>query len=299
MSRSDEDLYSIGTASSMTGVNPATLRAWERRYGLVEPSRTAKGHRLYSDADIARIQRIVSLLDHGVAPSRIGSVLEAEEPGTSAPDEPGWEPLLHKMLGAVRRFDEPALDGVYREALAAWPLDAVTENLTVPMLRKLGERWESGEGLVAEEHFFRDYVRNAIGSRLFHRARPPSGHTLVTACMPGEEHDIGLLLFNLTAEQAGFRIVTLGANTPLEDLPHVAAVTRARALVLAAGYAPIDAEAQSELEHLVRRTSLPVFVGGRRSEKDGESISDAGAMPLGARITAAVKVLTRELGERP
>lgn len=295
MADNHDSLYPIRAVSAMTGVNAATLRAWERRYGLIEPSRTAKGHRLYSEADVARIRRIVTLLDQGMSPSQVGALLEAGRPAPASASGAGWDPLAQRMLDAVTRFDESDLDAVYRDALAAHPLNDVTENLTVPMLRRLGERWESGTGLVADEHFFRDYVRNALGSRLFHRARPQTGFTIVTACMPGEEHDIGLLLFNLSAEQEGIRVVSLGANTPLEDLPHVTAVTRARAIVLSTNYAAVDADVAQALRRLVADAGIPVFVGGQRSRSDREHIEQAGARALGERIGPAIRQLREAL----
>lgn len=295
MSREHESLYPIRAVSTMTGVNAATLRAWERRYGLIEPSRTAKGHRLYSPSDVARIHRIVELLDSGLPPSQIGAILntERERPGTGS--LPGWKPLRHQLLGCVRQFDEPGLFQVYREALASQPLDDVTENLTVPVLEELGNRWETGKGRVAEEHFFQQFVRNALGSRLFHRSWHPGPMTLITACLPGELHDIGLLLFNLSAESRGFRVVGLGADTPLADLPHVAGAAKAQAVVLSTTCTGITDSAALGLRELVDSLEIPVLIGGRQSETDRRPIEQAGATALGRRIGPALHDIHRLL----
>jgi len=143
---------------------------------------------------VERIRRILALLDQGMSPSQAGAALEAEHAARREDDNAGWEGLSKRLLEGIIRFDEAIIDRVYSDALSAHPLNQVIENLTIPMMQQLGERWESGEGMVAEEHFFRDYVRNALGSQLFHRPRPRAGSTIVTACIPDEEHDIGLLL---------------------------------------------------------------------------------------------------------
>jgi DNA-binding transcriptional MerR regulator/methylmalonyl-CoA mutase cobalamin-binding subunit len=295
MNHEHESLYPIRAVSTMTGVNAATLRAWERRYRLIEPSRTAKGHRLYSPSDVARIHRIVELLDSGLPPSQIGALLNAEKerPGTGTP--PGWKPLRHRLLSCVRQFDEPGLFRVYREALALHPLDDVTENLTVPVLEELGNRWEAGKGRIAEEHFFNQFVRNALGSRLFHRPWNPGPMTLVTACFPGELHDIGLLLFNLSAESRGYRIIGLGANTPLTDLPHVAGTTKAQAIVLSTTSTEVTDSAALGLRELVDSLEIPVLIGGKQSESDRRSIERAGATALGRRIGPALRDIHRLL----
>lgn len=296
MSHGEDSLYPIRAVSNMTGVNAATLRAWERRYGLIEPSRTPKGHRLYSAADIARIQRIVELLDQGMPPSQVGAVLDAPSEGALGAGLPGWSALRRRLLDAVRRFDEPAVFDIYREALANHPFDDVTESLTVPTLQSLGDRWQTGKGRVAEEHFFHHYVRNALGSQLFHRHGRPSGPMLVTACLPGEEHDIGLLLFNLSAESAGFRVVSLGANTPLDDLPHVVEMTRARAVVLSTSCTSVEGKVAANLRKLGATLTVPVLVGGRQSEIDRDRIERAGAITLGEHIRTAVRELHGVLG---
>ena len=126
------------------------------------------------------------------------------------------------MSSAVSRFDEPALERLYDDALATHPLDRVTSRLLLPLLAELGDRWESAEGSVAEEHFFATFLRNKIGARFHHRVVLTTGPMLLGACAPGEHHEIGLMLFALAAHGAGMSLgALLGANTPLADLPLV------------------------------------------------------------------------------
>ncbi|HYW75287.1 MAG TPA: MerR family transcriptional regulator [Gammaproteobacteria bacterium] len=289
--------YSISAVSEMTGVNPSTLRAWERRYGLLQPQRSEGGQRLYTTHDVDRVRRILACLDEGVMLSQVEAVLN-EMP--RRPDESGqeeWHRLRSDMIAAIKAFNETGIDAVYGEALALHPFAEVTEMLTVPVLEYLGRCWENGEGLVAEEHFFQMYVRNVLGARFFHRHRATHGRLLVAACVPGEQHDLGLLLFCLAAEAEGFRTINLGANTPLEELPQVAGRAGASAIVLAAGYGGIGADLAGRLRTLVTSEAGPVvLVGGRRVEAERQVIEDTGAHILGADIRDGIRRLWQMLG---
>jgi len=289
--------YSISAVSEMTGVNPSTLRAWERRYGLVRPQRSEGGQRLYTAEDVHRVRRILACLDEGVMLGQVEAVLNEGSRRGEQTGEEEWHRLRSRMIEAVEAFTETGLDAAYGEALALHPFSEVTEMLTVPVLEHLGQCWESGDGLVAEEHFFQMYVRNVLGARFFHRHRAAHGRILVAACLPGEQHDLGLLLFCLAAEAEGFRTINLGANTPMEELPQVAARSGASAIVLAAGYGGIGGDVADGLRALVDSDAGPVvLVGGRRVEAERQVIEDAGARVLGADIREGIRRLWQLLG---
>src|SRR5579859_2088458 len=103
------ELFPIRTVASLTGVKAITLRAWERRYGLIRPARTGKGHRLYTHADIEQIRRVLALLDRGVQISRVGEVLKAEVVAGEVSGRRHWDLYLSRMAAAVARFDEEEL----------------------------------------------------------------------------------------------------------------------------------------------------------------------------------------------
>ena len=169
------ELFPIRTVSNLTGVNAVTLRAWERRYGLIKPVRTASGHRLYGREQIDLIHRILGLMKKGLPISQVARTLMAPQ-AQSAPARQGpWYAYREDVVAAVSRFDEEALEEVYSGALALYPIETVTDRLLLPVLRELGRRWETGEGSVAEEHFFSVYVRDKLGARFHHRSRGSRG----------------------------------------------------------------------------------------------------------------------------
>lgn len=289
-SRIGEACYAISAVSEMTGESPATLRAWERRHGLLHPVRSEGGRRLYAPGDVQRVRRIRDCLERGVMLGQVAAVLDVDAGAVAGPTD--WGQLQAQLVIAVTNFDETALDAVYGRAFALYDFAEVTESLTVPVLQTLGRRWGSGEGLVAEEHFFQTYVRNALGARFLNRPRAGQGKVLLAACVPGERHDLGLLLFCLAAEAEGFRTVNLGADTPLEELPRVAAVCRAAAIVLAANYTTIDGDSANGLRSLAQALAGPVvLVGGRQVESTRDMIESAGARVLGADIRDGIRRL--------
>jgi DNA-binding transcriptional MerR regulator len=289
----------ISAVTRLTGVNAITLRAWERRYGVVRPLRTPKGHRLYTHEHVELIRRVLTLVERGVPISRAREALESSELGTAAVRARGaWRSHIERMSAAIARFDEHELDRLYDEALAIHSIEHVTQQLLLPLLVHLGERWKDLAGGIAEEHFFAMYLRTKLGARLQHRMRLAEGPRLLSACAPGEQHEIGLLLFALKAHAAGLQTVLLGADMPLEEI----AVAQRRALcdgvVISSSMDPAPGLFESSLPKLVRQAGVPVFLGGATATRHRAAISAAGAIPLGSDVEEGVRLLLANLDAR-
>ncbi|KAA3627879.1 MAG: MerR family transcriptional regulator [Proteobacteria bacterium] len=297
---SDSELFPIRTVSALTGVNSITLRAWERRYGLIQPQRTPKGHRLYTQQDIDLINQVLELLDKGLPISQVKRRLQSPTSVVKTSGDPSpWEQFQQRMLNAVVRFDEYALDDTYNEALSIYPIDMVTQRLIIPLLRTLGERWESSDGSVAEEHLFGSYLRNKLGARFHHRVRRGHGPKIIAACLPGEHHEVGLMLFCLSAIERDYRLILLGADLPLEELPAVVQRTGARAIVLSGSIKPSRTVLQEQMTRLHEQVNVPIFVGGETSISHSDAIVRSGAIPVGKDITHALRQLDDSLKPRP
>lgn len=286
------ELYPIRAVSALTGVNSITLRAWERRYGLIKPVRTPKGHRLYTREDIDLIHKVTALLDKGVAISQVRAALGLrQEADTVKPVTDQWTDYRATMISAISRFDENRLEETYNQAQSLYPTDIVTRRLLLPLLEELGRRWETAEGSVAEEHFFGVYLRNKLGARFHHRYRGNQGPKLMLACLPGEEHEIGMLLFALAAHDHGYRMILLGVNMPLAELPVAVKRAQADAVVLSASLDPQPGVLGEQLPQLVETAKVPVFIGGKISTAHHDDIIRAGAKSLGADIEPGLKRL--------
>ena len=290
-------LLPIRTVANLTGINPVTLRAWERRYNLITPQRTPKGHRLYTEDDVELIKQVLDLLDQGISISQVKPLLE-QSPGQQqatafAGDGDVWKDYQQKMLHAVETFDEDLLDSTYSDALSLYPVDVVNQRLVSPLLRIIGERWKERETGVVEEHFFSVYLRNKLGARIHHLNQRSSGPLLILACLPGEYHEIGLLLFALATVNFGYRVLVLGSNTPLDQLPKVLQQQSCTGIVLSGSARPSRGLFDSELPELVKNSDVPVFVGGRTAAKHQQKIEAAGAICLGESISAGLKSMSK------
>jgi len=291
-------LFPIRTVSELTGVNSITLRAWESRHGLIEPIRKASGHRLYTQEHIDLINRVVGLLDRGM---RIGQVkaeiVSGSDSDSSTVDDRqnNWRRYINSMISGIIRFDEHALERTYGDALSHYPVRSVTEKLLAPVLKELGERWVSGKGSVAEEHFFAFYLRNKLGARFHHRAQNQTGPKLLMACLPGDMHEIGLLLFALDASDNGFRTILLGSNMPLNEFSDAIKKTGSDALVLSGTIEPGSDVITEHLPRLVEKLNVPVFLGGSIVASNFDELKKAGVLMIGSDIGMGIKQIKKHL----
>lgn len=283
------------TVCALTGMNPVTLRAWERRYGWIRPQRTLKGHRLYTHEHVELIRRVLSLVERGVAIGQVGPLLSGQ--GESRPQraQGPYRQYVDSMGAAISRFDERELDRLYDQALSFHPVHHVTRHVLLPLLEEVGERWRTLPGGVAEEHFFAMYMRNKVGARLQHRMRYAEGALLVAACLPGEMHDIGLMLFALEAHDAGLRTLLLGAHVPLDEIAVTQKRVCARAVILSSTIPPEPGVLRRDLPKLVRKVGVPVFVGGPTAVCERAPIAAAGAVPCGVELEDGVRLVLATL----
>jgi len=295
----DNGLFPIRTVSAVTGVNPITLRAWERRYNLIVPKRTPKGHRLYTKEDIERIERVTALLNQGMAISQVKPLLDkAQTPhanSTSELNQDIWSKYQDLMMQAISTFDEHRLDSTYNDALSLYPVDIVSSRLITPLLQKLGKQWkESGSG-IAEEHFFSVYLRNKLGARIQHMNLRTTGPLLLIACLPGEQHEIGMLLFSLAALNYGYRALILGANLPLDQIPAVVEKRACDAIVLSGFSKPARDLFKQHLPKLVSSVSIPVFTGGALADRHKDEIESVQAIYAGTDIHTGLETIAKTL----
>lgn len=205
--------HRIGEFSRRVGVSPELLRAWEQRYGLLQPVRSPGGFRLYSEQDAERVLRMRRALDEGFSAAEAAQV--ALESGPRAVGV--LEDARVRLLGAIEGYDEAAVQSVLDEALATFGLESFVRDLILPVLVVLGSRWQQGEVEVSQEHFASNLIRGRLLSlaRLWGRG---SGPMALLACAPGERHDMSLLAFGLILRSYGWRILFLGADTPISTI---------------------------------------------------------------------------------
>jgi DNA-binding transcriptional MerR regulator len=166
----DEGWLPIREVARQTGVNAVTLRAWERRYGLIVPQRTPKGHRLFSAEHVQRILTILTWLNRGVAVSQVKQLLDTPQ-ALNVPVESDWHVLRHTLLQAVTQLNERTLDDTVNQAMALYPPRTLCEQLLMPLLADLEQRWKGQFGAQMERVFFYSWLRSKFGARIYHNNR--------------------------------------------------------------------------------------------------------------------------------
>lgn len=286
--------YPIRAISELTGVPTTTLRAWERRYGLLKPSRTPKGHRLYSTEDIDLIKDIVKLLKNNHTISEAIRITNNPELRASVDtaSEGHWVSYQQRMLKSIENFNEQNLDRTYNDALSIYPIDMVTEHVIIPVLTTLGERWDSREAGIAEEHFFSAFLRNKLGARLHHESHRSRGSKILVSCLPDEYHELGILLFCIAAMSHGYQILYLGTNMPPSQLHFVAQRTEVSALLLSGtNVEEWNNELQAELKNCISTMQMPVMFGGECSDEFKDQIESLGGHSLGSDHIQALELM--------
>lgn len=284
--------YPIRTISELTGVPTTTLRAWERRYGLLKPSRTAKGHRLYSGEDIDLIKEVVKLLKANHTISEAIRIIRNPELNTldSSEVDDHWAFYQHRMLKSIENFSEQNLDATYNEVLSIYPIDMVTEQVIIPVLRVLGDRWQTRETGIAEEHFFSAFLRNKLGARLHHESHRSRGSKILVSCLPGEHHELGILLFCIAAISHGYQILYLGTDMPPAQLSKVVERTNVSAVLLSGtNVSLLQADVAQELKKSIQSIEIPFMFGGELSEAHKEQLESLGGLVLGSDHVRAIE----------
>jgi DNA-binding transcriptional MerR regulator len=285
----------IGALSRRVGVSPELLRAWEQRYGLLQPSRSAGGFRLYSTADEARVQSMQRHLGAGLSAAEAARLALAETVVVEAERRDGPARLAQwstDLRAALDRFDEPAAHAALDRLLAAFRVQTVLRDVVIPYLSELGRRWERGEASVAQEHF----ASNLLRGRLLGLARgwaEATGPRAVLACAPGEFHDLPLISFGLALAARGWSITYLGPDTPIATIKE-ALGGREHPLVVISAITPERFLAvQDELTELAG--DLRLALAGAGATKKLASATGAALLLDEDPVTAAERVA----GTRP
>lgn len=295
----------IGELARRAGVSVDVLRAWERRYGLLRPQRSDGGYRLYSAADQQRVLEMVALVDAGLAPAEAARSLEGSDAAatigsTNSPDS-SLGALATSLREALDRFDDTTAQQVLDRVLAQLSVEATLEQVVVPYLHDLGERWAAGAVSVAQEHF----ASGVLHGRLTSLARGwGSGHgpLAVLACLPGEQHDLGLIAFGLTLAGRGWRIRFLGADTPMSAVRQVVENERPALVVLTTSDRARLSAARAKVRALAERQ--PVLLAGsgvdaRVSRSLGADWLPGGPVQVGRDVSETRMWAVRGSNSRP
>lgn len=216
-----EGKYNIKAVSNMLGIQPGTLRAWERRYQMIAPVRNESGHRLYTEEHLKILRWLITKVNQGFTISQAISLMEdsadsidpAEPPKKDMMDELG-----QKLLSALLNFNGSQAHELINQAFSLYTIDKTVIDLLGPILIRVGDLWEEGKITTAHEHFASSFLRSRIeglSNSFPHSSFLPRA---VAVCGPGEGHELGLLIFTLFLRRKGFDVVFLGTSIADDDL---------------------------------------------------------------------------------
>ncbi|OAI88518.1 MerR family transcriptional regulator [Pseudomonas putida] len=227
-----DQLLPIREIARLTGVNPVTLRAWERRYGLVVPQRTSKGHRLYSSDQVQRIQAIVSWLNRGVAVSQVLPLLDADPPPAGRNTGDDWSVLSAHLTNCIAHLGERQLDQQFNQAMALYPAATLCEQLLLPLLDQLEVRWQVHPCAQVERAFFHSWLRSKLGLRVYHNNRQLNGVPVLLLSTGNQAIDPHLWLCAWLVSDAGCPVEVFDLPLHGRDLAMAAERLGAGALLL-------------------------------------------------------------------
>ncbi|NWG22163.1 MAG: MerR family transcriptional regulator [Chloroflexi bacterium] len=225
----DVPRYNIKAVVQQTQVNISTLRAWEQRYGVPNPTRSDHGHRLYSQRDIEIIKWLKQCTEEGLAISQAVALLRdmrdtGDVVARPAPPPPptladaGWPDLRAQLTEALLTANLRQAHLLVNTAVALFPVETLVLDLLQPMLIDIGERWAHGDVCVADERVVTNFVRQRLLGLLQIHAPFANGPRLIAGCAPEEQHEIGLIMFSLLMEQRGWELIYLGQTVSSEGL---------------------------------------------------------------------------------
>ena len=263
----------IGELSRRVGVSAELLRAWERRYQLLQPARSPTGYRLYSTQDEHRVRAMLDQLDRGLSAAEAARVACRRGPTDDAypvaardDDDPDAARRHYRaMRNALDAYDESGAQLVFDRMLRELSLITVLRDIVMPYLAELGDRWEHGTIDVAQEHFASNLLRGRLAGLALGWGQG-IGPRAVIACPEGELHDLSLMVFGIALNRCGWRVTFLGNNTPVSDLESAVRHLKPLVVVLAATSSSFFDVVADELRELARRVPLVLAGTGARPE---------------------------------
>lgn len=279
--------FRIQHAAELSGIAATTLRAWERRYGVPVPRRTASAYRLYTAEDVALLRRMRDLVEDGVSPAEAARVVLGSSAPVSEHDHvpiDGLELAQGRIIAATQRWDAPGIDAELTRLSMLLDAQTLYERVVAPVLVEVGLRWERGELSIAQEHLLSERMELAVRASLRGLERT-EGPLVVLACVDSEQHVLGMLGAALRFAASGARTVVLGAMTPAPAIAHAVRSMAPRMVGLSMSVPSPGARALFRA-YGKAIGSTPWVVGGTAAEEHRAAIEAAGGIVAAGSSTA-------------
>jgi MerR family transcriptional regulator, light-induced transcriptional regulator len=306
-------MYTIKEASARSGVGVPLLRAWERRYAVVAPARTAGGYRLYDDTAIARLRAMRQLIADGWSAQQaaehvrrttdrdLDSIVgassradEAAEPPVAGDADGTAQSLVNRIVHATRTLDGPSLESALDEAFAAGRFETVADRIVMPALRAIGDAWAGEEVSVAGEHAASNAILRRLAMAFEAAGDADDERPILVGLGPGGRHELGALAFATATRRAGLPVLYLGADLPPDSWTSAATSRQARAAVIGVPTRADVPRARAVLAAMRDVPARPVMaVGGQEA---GRLATEPGVVVIAGDLAESVAALRAALG---
>lgn len=284
--------YNIKAVSNMLNIHPGTLRAWERRYKVIEPVRNDAGHRLYTDEHIKVLQWIISQVEKGFTVGQAVDLLNKDDllkhENAEIFSQDQLQVMKQEVKQALLRFSENEANGHLDYAFNVFSTERVVITVLGNIMSEIGDMWERGEVSIAQEHFVTQYIRTKIG--MVFQNLPLNGMLPKVVCVsgPGEQHEIGLLIFTFFLRRRGYETIYLGTGIPEEDVLQVTKEVGAEYTVISCTHEDHLTRTLNLVDYLHASVpQLTIGLGGAAVERLSESVRDQYAAFLVGSTEAA------------
>ncbi len=263
----DKAKYNIKAISTMLGIQPGTLRAWERRYNIIEPIRNESGHRLYSDEHVAILRWLLDKVNKGFTIGQAVGLLEKGNVNIQVQEESQYSNRLQALVldleESLLSFQEFRANQVLDEAFNIFSIEKVVMDLIGEVLCSIGDKWGRNEISVAHEHYATHYLKMRIMIILNNLPINSLQPKAVAICGANERHELGLLIFTLFLRRKGYEVIYLGTSIPTEDLKHVVQEVGAKYLFFSCALTEHLSETLSVIHEIQQFVpTLNIGVGG-------------------------------------
>lgn len=263
--------FTIKAVAQATGLTVETLRAWERRYEVVRPTRDSSGRRTYSAADVARLRLLRSATELGHTISRLAILpddelakLVANSGGHARQGASRGQAYVERALDAAEHSDPTGVEEVLTTAIALLPPNEVIHSVIAPLVREIGDRWHRGEVTIAQEHMVTDIVRRLVIAVARGYLRADNGPCLVLSTLSGERHELGILMCSWLAATRRYHTHYLGADCPASEIARFALEVEARAVLISLVMPENQVPVMEQLRELASmlRGKCEIWIGG-------------------------------------
>jgi DNA-binding transcriptional MerR regulator/methylmalonyl-CoA mutase cobalamin-binding subunit len=263
-----ERTYALGAVARLTGLSPDTLRAWERRYGVVEPLRTPGGTRRYRESDVRKLRLLARASQAGHSIGTLAGLEESDLIDLTSEVEETRDFGVTEAMDALRELDAARIENIASLQLAALGPARFARQFAEPLATAMGEGWMRDDFCIASEHMGTAVLRSLLGLGLRAPASSRRSPPIVFATPPGERHELGLLVAALTATGAGGNVIYLGADLPIEEILRAAELKDAGAVALSLVTIPIsDAQRVVAAVRGGLRQGVQLWLGGPRASE--------------------------------